>query len=51
MWIGLGIIGYSGVGILLSNGAERHFGMVPTEEDRERLRKAIPKITTADRNQ
>ena len=49
MWIGLGIIVYSGIGIFVSNGAEKHFGMVPTEEDKERLKKAIPKITTVDR--
>ena len=49
MWIGLGIIGYSGIGILVSNGAEKHFGMVATEEDKQRLRKAVPKIATVDR--
>lgn len=49
MFIGVGVIVYSGVGIVVSNGAERRFGMVPTEQDKERLRKAIPKITTVDR--
>ena len=51
MLIGLGIIVYSGVGILVSNGAERRFDMVPSEEDKERLKRAIPKITTVDRHQ
>ena len=49
MWIGLGIIVYSGIGILVSNGAEKQFGMVASEEDQQRLRKAIPKITTLDK--
>lgn len=50
MTIGLGIIGYSVIGLLISNGAEKRFGMVASEEDKERLRKAIPKITTVDRD-
>ena len=49
MWIGLGIIGYSAIGILVSNGAEKQFGMVASEEDKQRLRKAVPKIATLDR--
>lgn len=49
MWIGLGVIAYSGLGIWVSNGAEKHFGMVPSEEEKERLKRAIPKITTVDR--
>ena len=51
MLIGLGIIGYSGTGILISNGAEKRFGFVASEEDKERLRRIIPKITTIDRNE
>lgn len=50
IWIGLGIIGYAGIGTVLSNGAEKQFGMVATEEDKERLRKAVPRITTVDRD-
>lgn len=48
MLIGLGIVGYSGIGMLVSNGLEKQFGMVASEEDKERLRKVIPKITTLD---
>ena len=50
MLIGLGAIGYSALGIAVSNGAEKHFDMVATEEDKERLRRAIPKITTLVRD-
>ena len=51
MLIGLGIIGYSGMGILVSNGAEKRFGFVANEEEKERLRSFIPKITTIDREE
>lgn len=51
MLIGLGIIGYSGLGILISNGAEKRFGFVANEEEKERLRRIIPKITTIDREE
>ena len=42
---------WSGVGILISNGAEERLGLVPTEEDKERLRKALPKITVVERRE
>ena len=51
MLIGLGIIGYSGMGILISNGAEKRFGFVASEDEKERLRRMIPKITTMDREE
>ena len=51
MWVGLGCIAWSGIGILISNSAEKSFGMVPTEEDKERLRKAMPKITVVERRE
>ena len=50
MLIGLGIIGYSGMGIVISNGAEKRFGFVASEEEKERLRRIIPKFTTIDRD-
>ncbi|CAF9913641.1 MAG: hypothetical protein HETSPECPRED_001617 [Heterodermia speciosa] len=51
MLIGLGIIGYSGMGILISNGAEKRFGFVANEEEKDRLRRIIPKIRTIDRDE
>lgn len=40
---------YAGLGMFLSDKAEEKFGLVPTEQDREDLRNAIPKITTIDK--
>ena len=37
---------YSLLGILVSSKAERNFGLVPTEKDREALREIVPKIRT-----
>ena len=45
------MIAYSTLGNVISDQAEKHFGMVANDDDKERLRKAIPKITTIDRRQ
>lgn len=41
-------MGYAGFGILMSDQAERFFGMVPTEQDKERLKEVIPKIRVVE---
>lgn len=41
---------YAGIGLFLSDKAEEKFGLTPTEQDREELRNALPKITTVERN-
>lgn len=47
--IGGGIMAYAAFGLFLSDKAEQTFGMVPTEKDREKLRDAMPKIRTVDK--
>lgn len=49
MVIGAGIVAYAGLGLFLSDKAEEKFGLVPTEKDKEELRKAMPKITTIEK--
>ena len=41
-------MGYAGFGILMSDQAERFFGMVPTEQDKERLKEVIPRIRVVE---
>lgn len=48
---GIAIMSYAGFGILLSNRAEEKFGLVPTEEDKQKLRQAIPRIRTVERDE
>jgi hypothetical protein len=49
MVIGASIMAYAGFGMFVSDKVEEQLGFVPTEKDKEDLRKAIPKITTVDR--
>jgi hypothetical protein len=49
MIIGVGIVAYAGLGLFLSDKAEEKFGLVPTEKDREELKKAMPKIIPIER--
>jgi len=49
IFIGVGIMAYAGVGLFLSDKAEEKFGLVPTEKDKEELRKAIPTITVVEK--
>jgi hypothetical protein len=41
---------YAAGALYLSDRAEEKFGLKATEEDKENLRKALPKITTVERN-
>ena len=41
-------MGYAGLGILFSDKAEEKLGLVPSEKDKEELRKMVPKIRRAD---
>ncbi|KAI9755885.1 MAG: hypothetical protein M4579_004098 [Chaenotheca gracillima] len=45
---GLGVIGWAGVGLLLSDQVEKGMGLVATPEDKERLTSALPKITVVE---
>ena len=37
-------MGWAGLGILISDQAEKAFGMVPSEKDREELEKVVPRV-------
>lgn len=50
LFVGLGVMAYAGFGLLLSDQAEKTFNMVPTEQDKERLNHAIPKIRVVDKD-
>ena len=49
MIVGVGIMGYAGVGLYLSDKAEESFGLTPTEKDKEELRNALPKIAAVEK--
>jgi hypothetical protein len=48
--IGGGVMTYAVLGLLVSDEAEKKFGMVPTEKDKEELEKWMPKVTMVDRD-
>jgi hypothetical protein len=48
---GIGVMVYAGAALYLSDKAEEKFGLLATEEDKEKLRKALPRITTVDRDE
>ncbi|KAI9720224.1 MAG: hypothetical protein M1812_003042 [Candelaria pacifica] len=45
LFFGLGAMAWAGFGILMTDQAEKEFGMVPTEEDKHRLEEMMPKVT------
>ncbi|KAF2242462.1 hypothetical protein BU26DRAFT_571133 [Trematosphaeria pertusa] len=47
--VGVGIMAYAGLGLVLSDKVEEKLGLVPTEKDKEDLRKAIPKVTPVEK--
>jgi hypothetical protein len=47
--IGVTIMAYAGFGMFISDKAEEQLGLVPTEKDKEDLRKAIPRISTVEK--
>ncbi|KAE9966300.1 hypothetical protein EG328_009019 [Venturia inaequalis] len=47
---GVGVMAYAAGALYLSDRAEEKFGLKATEEDREELRKALPRITTVERD-
>jgi len=44
-------MGYAGFGVLMSDQAEKIFGMAPTDRDKEKLQEAIPRIRHVDRDE
>ncbi|KAF2433498.1 hypothetical protein EJ08DRAFT_694392 [Tothia fuscella] len=48
---GVAIMAYASTALFLSDKAEEKFGMVPTPEDMEKLRGAIPRIRTVGKDE
>ncbi|KAF2623637.1 hypothetical protein BU25DRAFT_461729 [Macroventuria anomochaeta] len=51
MIMGVGIMAYAGFGLLISDEIEQRFGMTPTEQDYEEVRRLVPKISTVEKGQ
>ncbi|CAK4030817.1 hypothetical protein BAUCODRAFT_76314 [Lecanosticta acicola] len=49
LFVGVGIMAYAGLGLFLSDRAEQTFGFTPTEQDRQRLQEAVPRIHVVER--
>ena len=47
--IGVGVMAYALVAQTLSDKAEQSLGYTPTEQDKERLREMVPRISSVDR--
>ncbi|KAF4463297.1 hypothetical protein FALBO_9879 [Fusarium albosuccineum] len=48
--VGVAIIAWGAAGLMLTDEVEKSFGFTPTEEDKARLDKYTPKITTVDKD-
>lgn len=48
LMVGGGLIGYATLGLFLSDTAEEKLGYTPTEEDKKRLREAMPRIRVVE---
>lgn len=42
------MMAWAGAGIVLTDKAEEHLGLVPNEKDKEELKKMLPNITVVD---
>lgn len=49
--IGVGIMAYAGFGLIASDKAEQVFGYTPSEEDKARLREAVPRVHLVERGE
>jgi hypothetical protein len=47
--MGVSVMAYAGLGTYLSDRAEEKFGLKATEQDKEELKKSLPKITLVDK--
>ncbi|USW54421.1 hypothetical protein Slin15195_G077400 [Septoria linicola] len=47
--VGSGIMAWGAIGLFISDKAEQAFGLTPTEQDKEKLQDAIPKIQFVDK--
>lgn len=51
MFMGVGIMAWSGFGLLVTDQIEKRFDMTPDEKDYEEVRQLVPKISTVERGQ
>lgn len=49
LFIGGGVMAYGMLGLFFSDKAEKAFGFTPTDEDKQKLKEAVPKITFVER--
>lgn len=47
--VGLGVIAWGLAGLYLSDRAEEKFGLTPSDQDKEQLRKWTPRVVAVDR--
>ncbi|KXL51056.1 hypothetical protein M433DRAFT_73648 [Acidomyces richmondensis BFW] len=47
--IGGGIMAYALFGLFVSDRAEKALGLVPTEEDKKRLKESLPRVKLVER--
>ncbi|CBX90681.1 hypothetical protein IAQ61_002170 [Plenodomus lingam] len=47
--VGVGIMAYAGAGLYFADTIEEKLGLKPTEEEKEELRNALPKISVVER--
>lgn len=50
LYLGLGIIAWSGFGLIATNMAEKKFGLEPSEEEKQKLARAVPKVRAMERD-
>lgn len=48
--LGGGVIAYAFAGMFMSDQLEQVLGYVPTEDDKKRLKEAIPKVMIMDKD-
>ncbi|KAI9785309.1 MAG: hypothetical protein M1839_000326 [Geoglossum umbratile] len=47
--IGAGIMAYAGFGLLVTDKAEKVLGMEASEEEKEKLRRAVPRVVVVEK--
>jgi len=48
LFLGFGLIAWSGIGLYLSDWAEKRFGLEASEHDRKKLREALPRVEVVE---
>jgi hypothetical protein len=48
--LGCGIMAWGMIGLMVSDTAEKTFGLTPTEADKEQLKQSLPRIRTVEKD-